>query len=284
MKPVRFRRRGLAIATAAIAAIATAGGIAYAAIPDSNKVFTACMLNGVGTMRLIDKSLPSTNLMSHCTDKETQISWNQAGQPGPAGPSGPQGPKGDTGTPGKDGMNGTNGTNGKDGVSVTNAVEPAGPNCANGGSEFAVGSGTPTYACNGKDGKDGANSSPAYAATTSQPVTLPSLGSASVVQLSLDPGSYVLMANAYATSLPSASLVGCQLVDTGTGQVLSQLAQGTTTTLPNAPLPETTTLGVVGAHQFATTTTVSVGCFAAGSQSSTTATGDLVAVKVSSIN
>jgi hypothetical protein len=53
------------------AAIALAGGIAYATIPGPNNVYSACMLKGIGTIRLIDKSLPATNLMSRCTDKET---------------------------------------------------------------------------------------------------------------------------------------------------------------------------------------------------------------------
>jgi hypothetical protein len=140
--------------------LALAGGIAYATIPDANKVFTACMLKGVGTIRLVDKSLPSTNLMSRCTDKETEISWNQAGQPGAVGPqglkgeAGAPGTNGTDGTPGadgKDGANGTPGTDGKDGVSVTSAVEPAGANCADGGSKFTAANGV-TYACNGAPG------------------------------------------------------------------------------------------------------------------------------------
>jgi len=123
-------------------------GVAYAAIPDGNKVFTACMLKNVGTVRLIDKSLPSTNLMSHCTDKEIEISWNQKGQDGAPGAPGATGPAGPAGPAGKDG---TNGTDGKDGISVSSAVEPAGTNCANGGSKFTAANGV-TYACNGSDG------------------------------------------------------------------------------------------------------------------------------------
>src|SRR5919197_4648738 len=150
MKRVPLRRRTIVVAITAVAALAAAGGIAYATIPDSGNVYTACMLKGVGTIRLIDKSLPSTNLMSRCTDKETEISWNQAGQPGPAGP---QGAKGD---PGAQGTNGTNGTNGKDGVSVTTAAEPTGTNCAAGGVQLTAASGV-SYVCNGKAGADGTN-------------------------------------------------------------------------------------------------------------------------------
>src|SRR5436190_19792640 len=126
------RKRLLTAATGVLVAVAIAGGVAYATIPGPGNVYSACMLKGVGTIRLIDKSLPPTNLMSHCTDKETEISWNQAGQPGPAGPAGA---KGEPGTPG---TNGTNGTNGKDGVSVASASEPAGANGAGGGVQLTA--------------------------------------------------------------------------------------------------------------------------------------------------
>ena len=142
------RKRLLASAVGALVAAAIAGGVAYATIPGPDNVYSACMLKGVGTIRLIDKSLPASNLMSHCTDKETEISWNQAGQPGPAGP---QGAKGEPGAPG---TNGTNGTNGKDGVNVTSEPEPAGANCAAGGSKFSSANGV-TYACNGAKGDPG---------------------------------------------------------------------------------------------------------------------------------
>src|SRR6266849_2087381 len=95
---MKGRRLFTAIAGAVVAS--SVAGIAYATIPGPNNVYSACMLKGVGMIRLIDKSLPSTNLMSHCTDKETEISWNQAGQPGPPGP---QGAKGEPGAPGTNG-------------------------------------------------------------------------------------------------------------------------------------------------------------------------------------
>jgi hypothetical protein len=147
------RKRLLGSAVGALVAAAIAGGVAYATIPGPDNVYNACMFKSLGTIRLIDKSLPSTNLMSHCTDKETEISWNQAGQPGPPGP---QGAKGEPGAPG---TNGTNGTDGKDGVSVTMASEPAGANCGGGGVQLTAANGV-SYVCNGKagaDGKDGAN-------------------------------------------------------------------------------------------------------------------------------
>jgi hypothetical protein len=186
------RQTLLTAVISALAASAIAGGVAWASIPDTSKVFSACMLNGVGTIRLIDKSLPSTNFMSHCTDRETEVSWNQQGLQGLQGIQGPAGKDGTSvtntaesagancanggsrftvgaGIPtfacnGKDGTNGTNGTNGtdgkdgapgKDGASVTNVTELPGPNCPNGGSRFMVGAGLPTFACNGQDGTSG---------------------------------------------------------------------------------------------------------------------------------
>src|SRR3954469_21348474 len=76
------RRDVLAAALGALAVTAMAGGVAYAKIAGPGTVYSACVLKGVGQMRLIDKSLPPTNPMSRCTDKETEISWNQEGQPG----------------------------------------------------------------------------------------------------------------------------------------------------------------------------------------------------------
>ena len=91
---------------------AAAAGIAYAAIPDSKGVYTGCMLNKVGTVRLIDPSLPASNVMSHCTNVETKFTFNQQGQQGAPGLPGAAG---EDGEPGKDGAPGANGKDGKDG-------------------------------------------------------------------------------------------------------------------------------------------------------------------------
>jgi hypothetical protein len=114
-----------------VPALALGSGIAYATIPDGGGVVTACMLKNVGTVRLIDTSLPSSNVLSHCTAFESQVSWNQKGQ---------------AGTPG------ANGANGADGKSVV--MGDAGANCANGGVSLTVGSDT-RYVCNGANGQDG---------------------------------------------------------------------------------------------------------------------------------
>ncbi len=124
-----WTRRWLRLFTIAAVLFAVAGGIAYATIPDSGNVYTGCMLKNIGTVRLIDPSLPASNLMSHCTAFETKITWNQQGQagaPGPKGDTGPagadgaQGPKGDTGATGPQGPQGERG--------------PAGPNTVYSGS------------------------------------------------------------------------------------------------------------------------------------------------------
>ena len=107
--------RRTVVAAAAVLALAGAG-IAYASIPDSGGTYTACELKGIGTIRLIDPSLGSKNLLGHCTALETQISWSQNGQPGPAGA---EGPKGDTGPAGADGAPGAKGD--------TGATGPQGP-------------------------------------------------------------------------------------------------------------------------------------------------------------
>jgi len=121
--------RSWKLAAAAIAVAALAGaGIAYATIPGAGAVYTACMLKNVGTVRLIDPSLPASKLMSHCTSLETEVTWNQQGQPG---------------TPGAPGAPGQ-------GV----VLGDAGANCANGGASLTVGADT-RYVCNGADGQDG---------------------------------------------------------------------------------------------------------------------------------
>jgi Collagen triple helix repeat (20 copies) len=111
-------RRAGRLALVGVTLFAIAAGVAYATIPDSNKVYNACMLKGIGTIRLIDPSLPSSSLLSHCTALETPISWNEQGIPGPAGApgatgatgaTGPQGPTGDTGPQGPQGPQGATG-------------------------------------------------------------------------------------------------------------------------------------------------------------------------------
>jgi hypothetical protein len=202
------RKRPLILAAGVLVATAITA-VAWASIPGSNGVYTACMLKGVGTIRLIDKSLPSTNLMSHCTDKEAEVSWNQAGQPGPAGL---QGAMGDPGAPG---TNGTNGSNGKDGSSVTTASEPAGANCADGGVQLNAANGV-SYVCNGKngtDGKDGAdgNGLSTLADLDGLPCTIPPGSTPGVVHVHVDDGSSTAVVGA--VSLRCEPIAGTTVLD-----------------------------------------------------------------------
>ncbi len=64
-------RRGRRVAVMCLVVLGVAAGAAYATIPDANKVYTGCMLRNVGTLRLIDASLPKSSLMSHCTASNT---------------------------------------------------------------------------------------------------------------------------------------------------------------------------------------------------------------------
>jgi hypothetical protein len=67
---------------AAVAALALAGGIAYAAIPDPTGMIHCCFKTVGGQLRVIDTS--TTN----CLPSETAISWNQIGAQGTPGVSG----------------------------------------------------------------------------------------------------------------------------------------------------------------------------------------------------
>jgi hypothetical protein len=86
-----------------------------------------------------------------------------AGPQGPTGAMGPQGPQGDTGPQGPAGPQGPTGATGDTGpagpqgpagTSTVGSSEPAGSNCAYGGSRFVTGTAV-TFACNGAPGATG---------------------------------------------------------------------------------------------------------------------------------
>jgi hypothetical protein len=79
-----------------------------------------------------------------------------AGARGETGPAGQNGAQGEKGAPGENGAPGKDGFNGSNGVSVM-SKEFSGSQgaCKEGGSEFTAASNSKTYACNGKEGKDG---------------------------------------------------------------------------------------------------------------------------------
>lgn len=131
---MKARTRLIVGGVAACAALI--GGVAFATIPDASNVYTACRLNNVGTIRLIDPSLAKTSLLSHCTTFETQFAWNERGAQGLPGQKGATGPAGPAGLTGADGR----------GVTVSD-VAP-GPSCQYGGAAISDGSHT-SYVCGG---------------------------------------------------------------------------------------------------------------------------------------
>jgi hypothetical protein len=92
------------------------GTVALAAIPGLGGVITGCYNKSSGALRVIDaQAVPPQT----CTNKETQLTWNQTG------PQGPQGPQGPIGTPGPAGLQGPQGAPGATGA--TGPTGPAGP-------------------------------------------------------------------------------------------------------------------------------------------------------------
>lgn len=85
-------------------------GEAQATIPDANKVYTACYLKQIGSVRLID-----TAKTTACTVLETKVTWKEQGPAGVAGAQGPAGPAGATGAQGSAGPAGATGATGPQG-------------------------------------------------------------------------------------------------------------------------------------------------------------------------
>lgn len=129
----KVQRRGrLLVCLATVAVLLLGGGIAWAAVPGSAGVITACVdhRSESGLLRVIEPD-------QECRRHETRISWNQegragdpgqAGAQGPAGPAGPAGPPGDAGLPGEDGPMGPAGPAGPAGEQGLPGPEgPQGP-------------------------------------------------------------------------------------------------------------------------------------------------------------
>jgi hypothetical protein len=125
--------------------ILVAAGTGYATIPSSGNVFSACVLKNVGSVRLIDPSLPARYFDSHCSVLENQVSWNQTGTPGPVGAPGAPG------TPGTPGPVGPQGPASDDTRVVTAAnlrgfeLHPNGDNTPDFNGPDADGNGTVTF-------------------------------------------------------------------------------------------------------------------------------------------
>ena len=253
---LRLARRRVVLAFAAAVGLVATAGFAYATIPDNNKLFTACMLKNVGTVRLIDSSLPSSSLMSHCTSLESTVAWNQQGQAGTPGAMGPAGAAGRDGSDGKDGH---------DGVSVTES--PAGTSCANGGVALTAANGT-GYVCNGADGGSGQSAAFSTAFQTAGNLTV---GFPVVASLQLDPGNYVFSAslrlvnglapNEFTCQLNAPQVVDLQMVD------VNSAGNGS--------------MSLVGATTLTQQQTVTIHC---GSTQPGGVSANLVATRVASIN
>lgn len=65
------------------AMLATAGSLAWAAIPDAGGVFDGCVKESSGILRLIDSEVGES-----CLPTESGVSWSQTGPQGPSGPPG----------------------------------------------------------------------------------------------------------------------------------------------------------------------------------------------------
>src|SRR3954470_6909953 len=108
---MRLTRKRVAL-LGAVAALATAVGVAYATIPSAGGVFTACVMRSTGAVRIIDPSGPASSPGSHCAASERKITWNQHGQAGKAGKAGVPGQNGATGAIGPAGPTGAPGAAG----------------------------------------------------------------------------------------------------------------------------------------------------------------------------
>ena len=110
------------ISTLAVASVAlVTPNTVQAAIPDANKVYTACLNKAWGTIRLIDFEAGNRCLARI----EKELTWSEVGPPGPQGemgqkgeigPPGPQGEmgkKGEIGPPGPPGPQGEMGQKGE---------------------------------------------------------------------------------------------------------------------------------------------------------------------------
>ncbi len=165
-RPVRVLVIGAAL-MAATSGVAVATTALTSAFTDAQGQLHSCV-SKLGTVRLIDASLPATSLLQHCNATlETEVTWNQIGPQGkpgltgPAGADGAQGPKGDAGTQGPAGPKGDKGDTGTQG--------PAGPAVTGGGlASFDQARGLP---CNVGADKQGVLEI-AYGSDTAQTVTV----------------------------------------------------------------------------------------------------------------
>jgi len=139
----RPRRIRLSLAGSAIGlSLGLIATLAYAAIPGTGGLFTACVstaeLNGQHFLTLLDTAQRNT-----CGQGQRLVTWNQTGPQGPKGDTGPQGPAGSTGAQGPKGDTGSPGATHIVARSTTISAfrdgEPLDVSCATG--EVATGGG-----------------------------------------------------------------------------------------------------------------------------------------------
>jgi hypothetical protein len=122
----RLGRRTFLLTVAGALALAVAGGVAYATIPDANGVVHICVAAN-GGVRAIDSGTAKKSDQA-CKSNEQVVDVNQKGQPGPIGAQGPKGDTGATGATGATGPAGPAGATGPAGAQgPQGATGPPGP-------------------------------------------------------------------------------------------------------------------------------------------------------------
>jgi hypothetical protein len=102
---------GASFVAGALSVAVLGGGVAFAVIPASSGVVSACYLTNNGQLRVIDVDAGQT-----CLPSELPLAWNQVGPTGPVGPTGATGPAGPAGPTGMQGPTGPAGPAGPPGV------------------------------------------------------------------------------------------------------------------------------------------------------------------------
>ncbi len=127
-------------AVVAVVALASMGGIAWAAIPGDDGLIRGCYTKVGGILRVID-----TAKGQHCHGTlEVPITWSQQG---PQGDPGAQGPAGRTGAAGRDGTDGAS--------PAVNQLASGDENCPAGGAAITDARGSTAYVCGSQAGGDG---------------------------------------------------------------------------------------------------------------------------------
>jgi hypothetical protein len=233
---------------AVIVAVAAAGGIAYASIPDSGGVIHACY-NPSGTKTPSGAQLSLLDSDGHsCPKGQTEITWNRTGPPG---------------------------TDGADGVSVTSeavAADPNASNCPDGGSKFTAGDDI-TYACNGAEGAPGETGPPgpsdAYTNYDDSSHALAEGDTQTVSSLTVPAGSYVLSASVGAGGFDTNDFMHCQFIGAGVnGQQALIQDRGRVPVLGDATVSNPTNV-------------ILLRCTAASG--ATTAVGEMIATRVGTV-